>query len=515
MSRYDKSIVASGHKLVSQTAADILRDGGNAFDAMVAAGFASAVVEPALTSLGGGGLLIGHSEKIGQNLFFDFFVDTPGLGRGTVDDVGDFFPVTVQFSGSTQDFNVGCGSVAVPGTLKGLIHTQQRLGRMSMADVVAPARQLALGHTINEQQGLFLSLLHPIMTMKETGRLLYEPGGVYKKTGDVLENPFCAEFFDRIVEDMGDSFYCGDIAEAIDREMVEAGGLLTAEDLASYQVIERSPLKIRYRDYDLLTAPEPSVGGTLIGLSIGLLEKAGAFQGVWGEGRQLCRTVSLMQEVEKIRESGVTNSDALTTFLDSELSAGSVEQLRIFSRGTTHISIADKDGNCASMTCSNGEGSGYFAPGTGVMLNNMMGEDDLHPGGFHSSPPGLRVGSMMSPSLLMKGDDVKLVIGSGGSKRIRTAVSQVLNQVVDFNRDLKDAVDAPRLYWDGSVVQVEPGFDAKALEILEQHAELNRWSCKDVYFGGVHAVIPGRAGAGDPRRGGSVKIVAQMQPGKR
>jgi len=507
VSGYVRSIVASGHSRVSETAAEIIRAGGNAFDAIVAAGFASAVVEPALTSLGGGGLLIGHSMQHGQDLFFDFFVDTPGLGRPGVDKVDDFFPVTVRFPGSNQDFHIGLGSVAVPGTLKGLIHVQQRLGRMDMADIVAPAKELARGHKINDQQGVFLALLYPIMTRHEDGRALYEPGGVYKKTGDLLTNPLYAEFLDRIVDDQGESFYHGEIAAAIDREMTEAGGLLTRNDLASYTVIERPPLKIRYRDYGFLTAPEPSVGGTLIALSLGLLEKAGPYPGAWGDGGQLCRTVALMQQVEKIRSSGITDFKRLNGFFEDGAYERPVAELRVFSRGTTHISIADRDGNCAAMTCSNGEGSSYFAPGTGVMLNNMMGEDDLHPGGFHSSPPGQRVGSMMSPSLLVRDGRVKLVIGSGGSKRIRTAISQVLSQMVDFNRDLQTAVEAPRLYWDGEVVQVEPGLDRESLEALSRYVPLNCWDSLDVYFGGVHAVIPGETGAGDPRRGGSVEIV--------
>ncbi len=508
MSRYEKSIVASGHKLVSQTAATILKEGGNAFDAIVGAGFASAVVESALTSLGGGGFLIGHSEKNGQNLFFDFFVDTPGLGRNISLDETDFFPVTVSFSGSDQDFNIGLGAVAVPGTLKGLIHTQKRLGRMGLADVIQPAQKLARSHPINEQQGTFLKLLYPIMTLKSQGRELYEPGGVYKREGDLLENPLCVKFLDQVVEDHGKNFYLGEISAAIDREMREGGGWLTREDLANYQVAERAPLKIPYRDYALLTSPAPSVGGTLIGLSIGLLEKAGAYGGAWGEGSQLQRTVTLMREVEKIRESGVTTPAKLKTFMENgELLSGAVEKIRMFSRGTTHISIADKFGNCAAMTFSNGEGSGYFAPGTGIMLNNMMGEDDLHPDGFHSSPPGQRVGSMMSPSLLLKNEQICLVIGSGGSKRIRTTVSQVLSQLVDFKRPLKTAVEAPRLYWDGAVVQVEPGFSEAALKTLAEQVDLNIWDTKDVYFGGVHAVIPGQEGAGDSRRGGCVEEV--------
>ena len=154
-------------------------------------------------------------------------------------------------------------------------------------------------------------------------------------------------------------------------------------------------------------------------LSIGLLQKAGPYGGEWGEGRQIMRTVTLMREVEKIRARGVTTPAQLEAFMeDGTVVSGSVEQIRMFSRGTTHISIADtrgstsgwwltKFGNCAAMTFSNGEGSGYFAPETGVMLNNMMGEDDLHPDGFHSSPPGQRVGSMMSPSLLVKDDQIR------------------------------------------------------------------------------------------------------------
>lgn len=508
MSIYDRSIVASGHRLVSRTAAEILKEGGNAFDAIVAAGFASSVVEPALTSLGGGGFLLGRSERHGQELFFDFFVDTPGAGRDTSDLLPDFFPVTVRFSGSEQDFNIGLGSVAVPGTLKGLIHVQERLGRMRLRDVLVPAIELASGHSLNDQQAHFLKLLYPIMTLTAEGRALYEPGGVYAAPGTLLKNPDCARFLEQLAEDKGDDFYLGETAATIHRDMQEGRGLLTRKDLSRYLVHERAPLKVPYRGLSLVTSPEPSMGGTLIALSISLMEKRGAEEQEWGSGGHLSRVVSLMQEVEELRRGGITTPARLDAFLAGETEhMAAVETIRMFSRGTTHVSVADRFGNCGSMTCSNGEGSGYFAPGTGVMLNNMMGEDDLHPDGFHSSPPGERVGSMMSPSLLMQGGRVKLVIGSGGSKRIRTAISQVLSQVVDFGRGLQAAVEAPRLYWDGEVAQVEPGFSTEAISELEKVVPVNVWPSKDVYFGGVHAVIPGECGAGDRRRGGEVEIV--------
>jgi len=504
---YDKAIVASGHKLASQTAADIMRAGGNAFDAVVAAGFASAVVEPALTSLGGGGLLLGWSAKHNQELFFDFFVDTPGLGR-SLDFDPHFFPVTVKFSGIDQDFNVGLGAVAVPGTLKGLLHIHDRLGYMDLEDVLFPAGKMAREHILNEQQSHFLDLIYPITTLMPEGRKLYEPGGVYLVPGSKMKNPHCADFIEQLVHDRGQSFYSGDIAGLIDKDMADGGGFLTAEDLAHYTVIERKPLKIPYRNYQLYTSPGPSMGGTLIGLSIGLTERLGVQKFSWGSGHHLKQTVGLMQEVERLRTHGISSPDELQRFLDDEEAfTPATDNIRMFSRGTTHVSISDIDGNCASMTCSNGEGSGYFAPVTGIMLNNMMGEDDLHPDGFHTSPPGVRVGSMMSPSLLADNGRVKLVVGSGGSKRIRTSVSQVLSQIVDFNRTIRKAVSAPRLYWDGNVVQVEPGFQQSSIDELKRVAEVNVWDGLDVYFGGVHAVAPGEDGVGDVRRGGAVSIV--------
>lgn len=511
MIRYDKSVVASGHRCVSEAAGQILAAGGNAFDAVVAAGFASAVVEPALTSLGGGGFMLGHNEAKGEDLFFDFFVDSPGRGRKYDPGSADFFAVTVNFSGSSQDFNVGLGSAAVPGTLKGLLHIHQRLGVMPLKEIIEPAGKLARSHQLNGQQGHFLELLRPIMTLTERGRRIYEPGGVYLQEGDWLGNSAMADFLDQIVLEGDESFYRGEIAHKIDREMAEGGGLLSLEDLQRYEVRECRPLEVDYRGSIFLTAPEPSMGGTLIGLSLSLLASRPAGSYEWGSGQHLLATLGLMREVERLRSEGITTPSALESFLgNSSRVNGSTENIRLFSRGTTHVSVADGHGNCASMTCSNGEGSGYFAPQSGVMLNNMMGEDDLHPDGFHVGEPGKRVFSMMSPSLLLKDGHVQLVIGSGGSKRIRTAISQVLSQVVDFGRSLQEAVDAPRLYLDEGLLQIEPGFDQVAISKLQQQLPVNIWSRKDVYFGGVHAVIPGSEGAGDPRRGGVVTTVPHV-----
>jgi gamma-glutamyltranspeptidase/glutathione hydrolase len=141
------------------------------------------------------------------------------------------------------------------------------------------------------------------------------------------------------------------------------------------------------------------------------------------------------------------------------------------------------------------------------MLNNMLGEDDIHPDGFHRDPPGERVASMMSPSILTKDGLLRLILGSGGSKRIRTAITQVLSNVVDFGMGLEEAVAAPRLHWDGEVLQLEPGFDPAAVADLETRWPLNRWEEPSLYFGGVHAVDAAGTGAGDSRRAGAIAVV--------
>ena len=502
---YKRAVVATGHEAVSKAAGVVLEAGGNAFDAVVAAGFAGAIAEQTLTSLGGGGFLLARTAAA-EEIFFDFFVDTPGLGLEDSQPDPHFYTVNVDFGGSGQDFNIGLGSVAVPGTLKGLLHVHKRLGRMGLAEVLEPAVELAKGHELNRIQASFINMLSPIVTVSETGRRLYQPDGRHLQEGDTLAIPDCVDFLHQLEEDKGRSFYKGDIARMIDRDMRQGGGLLTLDDLAAYQVIERKPLRAKYHGYTVLTGPPPSIGGSLIALSLSLLEKMEPLE-QWGSPEHLLRTLGLMQEVERLREVGITTPETLAEFAAGNAIRSSVDTVRMFSRGTTHVSIADSEGNIASMTCSNGEGSGYFVPETGIMLNNMMGEDDLHPEGFHSSPSGERVGSMMSPSALLLDNEVKLVMGSGGSKRIRTAITQVLTQLVDFKRDLNETVHAPRMHWDGEVLQLEPGFDAQAVAALADRVDINIWDDLNVYFGGVHSVIPGVNGSGDPRRGGSVVMV--------
>jgi gamma-glutamyltranspeptidase/glutathione hydrolase len=496
-------IVATGHPDVSAAGARVLRAGGNAFDAAVAAGFASAVAEPALTSLGGGGFLLARTAD-GDRVLFDFFVDTPGRGLDLAMLEPHFLPVTVHFPGSEQIFNVGLGSVAVPGTLKGLLHVHSRLGRLSLDTVVEPAVTLARdGVRLTGKQAYFLSLLDPIFSLTPRSRATFPCSDRPPAEGQQVQNPDLARFLEELPGGGAASLYGGPLGEAVDREMREGGGVLTRNDLAAYEVIEREPLEQPYRGFRVVTNPPPSFGGSLLALSLELLRNAPLGELAFQSGEHLALHAGVQAEVERLREAGVMEPRQLTPGGRE----GALGRIRVAGGGTTHIAVADTEGNVASMTNSDGEGSGYVVPGTGVMLNNMLGEDDLHPDGFHASAPGERVASMMSPCIVAGENGVVLALGSGGSKRIRSAILQVLSHVLDFGVPLQEAVDAPRLHWDGERLHVEPGLASETLRTLRRHWPVHTWSQRDVYFGGVQAVAPGRDGAADPRRGGAVERV--------
>jgi gamma-glutamyltranspeptidase/glutathione hydrolase len=481
--------VAAGHEATAAAAATVLEGGGNAVDACVAAGFAAAVAEPTLTSLGGGGFLLARMTT-GEEVVFDFFVDTPGR---TTDGAHaprrlDFEEVVVRFTGADQAFHVGLASVAVPGCLPGWLHAHRRLGRLPLDDVVAPARRLADdGVVVNEQQAYLLRILAPILTRTPEAAAIVAPGGRPLDVGDRLVNHELAAFLGRLDER---GFAEPELAARVDATMSAGGGLLTATDLLEYQVVERVPLEVAWRGHRLLTNPPPSFGGELVSLGLLLLEERPEWPAAPGSVEHALALAEAMVETDRVRAAGTVGRELLR---------------RRATGGTTHVSVRDAAGNVATMTTSNGEGSGWLVPGTGVMANNMMGEDDLHPRGFHAEVPGHRVASMMAPSVVVGPDGrAELVLGSGGSKRIRTALLQVLAGVIDQGRSPQAAVEAPRLHWDGAELHVEPGWSDAVRAALAERWPLRTWASPDLFFGGVHAVATAGA-AGDPRRGGAVR----------
>jgi gamma-glutamyltranspeptidase/glutathione hydrolase len=480
--------VASGHPATTAATVEVLEAGGNAVDACVAAGFAAAVAEPTLTSLGGGGFLLARSAE-GEEVLFDFFVDTPGRGRAGVPANLDFEEVVVQFSGAEQGFHVGLGSVAVPGCLAGWLHAHRRLGRLELDLVTGPARRLAAeGVVVNDQQDYLFRLLEPIFTRTPEAAAIAAPGGRRLQRGDRITNPALAAYLARVDER---GFAEPALAARIEAAMTAGGGLVTAADLTSYEVVERDPLTVSWRGHRLLTNPPPAFGGELVALGLLELEARPGWPATAGSLDHAIAVTEAMIATDEVRAAGLV-----------------AEELRRRSTGgTTHVSVADGEGGAATMTTSNGEGSGCLFPGTGVMANNMMGEDDLHPGGFHTTPPGQRVASMMAPSLVVSaGGAVSLAVGSGGSKRIRTALLQVIVAAVDQGVPLEEAVTAPRLHWDGAQLHIEPGWDHDVVDALAARWPVTRWPQQDLYFGGVQAVVPGREAAADPRRGGAATV---------
>ncbi len=475
--------VAAGNAHTAAAAAEVLRAGGNAVDAAVAAGFAASVAEPGLASLGGGGFLL-SAPPDGPERLLDFFVDAPGRGRPAGHAPPPMQPITVSFAGADQVFSAGWSSVAVPGCLDGWVHACRTLGRLPLAQVVAPAARLAReGAVLDDAQAGLLVLLQDILLLTEDGREVFAPGGRLLRAGERLRNPLLADVLDDVGRGSVDGI--ASLAGALQDGADRAGALVGAQDAAAYAVVEREPLRTSYRDAEVLTNAPPSFGGALVLAALEELEAGPPLDG------SPPAVVRLAEALTRMSERHVAVPQAV--------------------RGTTHVSVLDGDGGLAAMTLSNGSCSGVFVPGTGIQLNNVMGEADLHPRGFHTTPAGTRIGSMMAPTLLRTADGTRTALGSGGSERIRSALLCTLTALVDRASTLEDAVAAPRLHWDRQVLQVEPGLGDDVLAALRPGRQVHEWAARDLYFGGVHAVSTGPDGAGravgDARRAGVGLVV--------
>jgi gamma-glutamyltranspeptidase/glutathione hydrolase len=488
--------VAAGNADTAAAAAAMLRSGGNAVDAALAAGFAAAVTEPCLSSLGGGGFLLAATPD-GQRRLFDFFVDAPGHGRPPDLLAPHFLPVTVRFGGAHQVFHAGWGSVAVPGCLDGYVEVHGRLGRLSLADVVAPAMVLAEhGTVLDAAQGALLGLLEEILTLSPEGRAIFAPRGRPLEAGERMHNEALAALLRQVADGRVRSFADPSLAGPLETAMTAGGGLVTSADLSLYAVHERDPLRLAYRGGEVVTNPAPSVGGGLVGEALADLDR----QGRLDESPEAYRR--LASALVRMSERHLTGPQAV--------------------RGTTHVSVVDAEGNLAAMTTSNGSCSGQFVPGTGVQLNNVMGEADLHPEGFHATAPGTRIGSMMAPTVITTAEGTLIGVGSGGSERIRSALTCVLSGLLDRDLPVEAAVAAPRLHWDRHLLHVEPGLPSEVLTELGRHWPVHGWDRCDLYFGGAHAVTRTSDGtvsaAGDSRRGGAVQLIdapRRTRPGGR
>ncbi len=490
-------MVAAGHPLTAQAGARVLREGGNAVDATVAAMLTSFAAEPLLTGLGAGGymLVAGGGQ---EPALLDFFVQAPSDPRGEVTaggPVAELQPVDVSFGDAAQVFHIGPASCGAYGAPAGVCEAAARWGTVALADLAAPAAQLARdGVALNHGQAYVAEILAGLLVSTPECAALWAPDGRVLREGEVLRNAELGDALERLGADGAEPFYRGDVAAAVCAWLGERGGWLSASDLAGYRAIEREPVRMPYRDREVLTNPPPNAGGTLLAYALALLDRGPA-------PPSLRAVVEAMRAAQQERTpdflEGLSEERFLERFLATRLGS------------TTHISVIDADGRACSATSTNGEGSGVVVPGTGIHLNNVMGEEDLNPFGFHLHPAGRRMPSMMAPTVVMRDGEVELVLGSAGSNRIRSAILQTIVGSVDRDLDAQAAVAAPRVHFEAGVVYAEPGIELGGLDELDRFGgealELVEFSEINLFFGGVQAVRRRDGvltGAGDPRRGG-------------
>ena len=505
------SVVAAGHALTVASAEDVLREGGNAYDAVIAALATSFVAEPVLSSPGGGGFLLaapaGERPRV-----YDFFVQTP-RERRPPEEV-EFHPVMADFGPARQEFHIGRGTVATPGMMRGLAEIHADLATVPLRELVAPAcRHATDGVPVSEMQAYLQRVVEAIISASDASLSIFasvEASNRLARAGERAVNPMLADALEAIAIEGADLFYRGEIAASLVSDMA-AGGHLAAADLAGYRVEKREPLAAEYRGARILTTPPPSSGGTLIGFGLDLLGPHDPGAGRFGSAAHVGRLAAAMEATAAAR---VEHSIETLASIDPASVARWREQvawrMRAF-RGTTHVSVIDAAGNIAAATVSNGEGSSYVIPGTGIVMNNMLGEEDLNPDGFHRWTPDERMTSMMAPTALAWRDGRRVATGSGGSNRIRTALLQVLVNLVDFSMEVEDAVAAPRIHVEDAFLSVEGGFDAERIApVLQAWPDHQVWDARNMFFGGAHTVASGPRGvegAGDPRRDGACAII--------
>jgi gamma-glutamyltranspeptidase/glutathione hydrolase len=504
--------ISAGHDKTAEAAAAVLAAGGNAFDAAVAACLAACVAEPVLASLGGGGFLLAKPAAA-PPVVYDFFVQTPYRKRPRAHT--ELYPISVDFGDATQEFHIGMGSVATPGAIAGMFAIQRDLCRLPLAELAAPASRFAReGIELTPFQYRLATIVEPILRASPAAFAPHaSPADPHRlaRPGEVLRQPELADSLETLAAEGEAILYRGPWGERLIADCAAGGGHLREEDLTGYGVIRRRPLSAVYRGERIFTNPPPALGGPLILFALRLLGETDPSAFGRGSAGHIHALAKAMELTQRLRREGAQEPDP-----DGDpLAADLLETMRThasFRRGTTQISIADGEGNVASLTLSNGEGSGYALPGTGIVLNNMLGEEDINPHGIHNWPPNRRISSMMSPTLLERTDGTWVATGSSGSNRIRSAVLQVLVNLVDFGLTLEEAVAAPRIHFEGDLLNLEPPVDDETLaELAERWPRLRRWNQTSVFFGGAHSVLRrGNGeleGAADPRRGGVFRRV--------
>ena len=501
-----KGVVSAGDTNSAQAGADILKQGGNAYDAALAVMLAAPLTEPLFTSLGGGGFLLGL-EKGKKPELYDFFVQVP---KKRVEEP-EFYPIYVDFGAAVQEFHIGAGSVAIPGLVEGIYQVHKDKGTLPLSEIIKPAVKYARqGVYLSSMQASFVKLLEPIFTSTKSSMDVYgiDDKNLIDET-HLFKNPAYADFLEAFAKEGSKVFYEGVVADEIEKIMKENDGLILKEDLKNYQCIKREPIDFNYKGYEIVTNPPPSGGGILIAFTMKILEKYElkdfrSFEYVKGMIEAFNTTSDFRREHvdeflhdEKLKD--ILQNDRLIKNYCTTMHS----RLNLWGN-TTHLSVIDELGNAVSVTTTNGEGSGHVIPSSGIMLNNMMGEEDLNPHGWFAWEEGLRLPSMMAPTAVLKDGKPELILGSAGSNRIRSAITQTMINNLDYGKSLHESINSPRIHFEKGSVCMEPDCSQAIRDELEKHYKLQYFDDLNVFFGGVQAVDGNLNGGCDSRRGAAV-----------
>ncbi|MDP2856757.1 MAG: gamma-glutamyltransferase [Bacillota bacterium] len=517
--------VATAHPLASLAGVEMLKMGGNAVDAAVAAAFAIGVAEPSCSGIGGGGFMLIRMNQTAEVTFIDFREVAPQKATA------DMYPM--EGNSVIGDANeTGHLAVAVPGDVAGLCLALQSFGRLTLTDVVAPAVRYA-EEGVPITQSLRRSCeaqRERLGTFSEFSKI-YLRNALFASTGGILQNPDYARTLRLIAEEGAGVFYEGEIATAIAAEIRCNGGVLTEDDLAAYRPSIRTPVTGSYRGYDIVSTSLPSCGGIHVVEILNMLESLDAK----ALGHNTAEHLHLLAEIQKrvfadrdkyMGDPGFVDvpSEGLTS---KAYAAERVREIN-FSRATkfagikpgrpvvheasstTHLSTMDRELNMVSLTQTIGRffGCGVVVPGYGFVLNDEMHDMDPRPGGPNSIAPGKKPLSSISPTLVVKDGLPHMTVGSPGSRRIITAVSQVISNVIDHGMGIQDAIEAARVHAEGDQLHIEgrvPRETVQRLICMGHNVTLGKEY--DMFFGGAQGVIFDSVqgvfrGGADPRRDG-------------
>lgn len=498
-------ITAAGSTIGAEAAAEIADLGGNAVDAAIAAVVVSMCTEPGIIAPGGGAFITVWPSE-GDPVTVDGYCEMPG--RSDPDRIGSGREEVFMTYGGGMHTNVGYSSVATPGAFAGFEVASREYGVLPWREILQPAiRHTREGFPVPTVTARYLEHSHDVIFgwNRESRNVVHHADGSVISAGEILAIPDLADSLELIAAGGSEVFYTGEVGQAITSEVHGNGGILSQEDMAAYEAVIRPPIRLDLDGWQIATNPPPAVGGAALAAVLMLVNDQG-FDG-W-DGESISHLITAQNAVFSYRRSVLEPADDLPVAVEQLLEAARIGDLQalLASGSTTHVSAVDSNGLGCSITASAGYGSGAMVAGTGIWLNNSLGELELHPKGFHGLSPGSRLFSNMAPTIARNQDGEVLAVGSAGADRITTALAETLLNHMLLDMSLEESVGHPRVH--AETFQGEPSVAFELDLPVEVKTAVRQFPERSMYFGGVQAAswspAAGLHATADPRRSGDV-----------